>query len=169
MPKPSAARELKARILEILRENRVMSVATVRMDGWPQATLVGYAHDDLHLYFTIARNSQKLSNIRREPRISIALGHGAGERIRGLSMAAWAAEVTDVHEMQRISDLVLTRYPDANIFAPRAHAAALVRAVPELISVIDLTTGPGEPELVAVKRELAVEAVSDERGPPRLH
>ena len=27
----------------ILNSNRIMTIATVRPDGWPQATIVGYA------------------------------------------------------------------------------------------------------------------------------
>ena len=30
--------------LQILNDNRVMSIATVRPDGWPQTTIVGYAN-----------------------------------------------------------------------------------------------------------------------------
>src|SRR5665213_882310 len=94
--------ELKAKIIALLDENRVMTVATVRPDGWPQATMVGYAHDDLTLYFVVARTSQKLANIERDPRISIALGRlsieigqAGHDGIRGLSMAARVSEVTD--------------------------------------------------------------------------
>ena len=84
--------EAKAKIVELLNENRVMTVATLRPDGWPQATMVGVVHDDLTLYFAVARTSQKLANIRRDPRVSIALGHEELSRLRGLSMAAHAAE-----------------------------------------------------------------------------
>jgi nitroimidazol reductase NimA-like FMN-containing flavoprotein (pyridoxamine 5'-phosphate oxidase superfamily) len=39
--------DLKAKILELLDEHRVMAIATNRADGWPQATIVGYVHLDL--------------------------------------------------------------------------------------------------------------------------
>jgi hypothetical protein len=39
----------KVTILSILDENRIMSLATLRANGWPQVTMVGYAHDDLAL------------------------------------------------------------------------------------------------------------------------
>jgi hypothetical protein len=34
---------LKGRILALLGEHRIMTIATLRPDGWPQATTVGYA------------------------------------------------------------------------------------------------------------------------------
>ena len=39
------------RIVEILDRERIMTLATVRPDGWPQATTVGYVNDGLSLYF----------------------------------------------------------------------------------------------------------------------
>lgn len=157
MPTPDLRPDLKPTILDILAENRFMVVATVRPDGWPQATVVGYAQDDLKLYFAVSRESQKLANIAREPRVSIALGHEGGEWIRGLSMAAFAIEVRDLHEIDRVNQLIRERHPDVSTFAPRSANAALLRATPVLISVIDLSTGPGQPTLVKVGRDLSVE------------
>ena len=146
----------KAKILELLDENHVMSVATVRPDGWPQATLVGYVHDDLTLYFAVARISQKLANIALESRISIALGHDTADRIRGLSLAAHAAEVTDLAEVERLNALMRDRYAERSLLWPREASSAILRARPSVISIIDLAKGPGEPELVEVSAEATV-------------
>lgn len=43
--------------LQILNDNRIMSIATVRPDGWPQSTIVGYANEGWRLYFLIYRTS----------------------------------------------------------------------------------------------------------------
>ena len=51
--------ELKNKVLRLLDEHQFMAVATLRGDGWPQATMVGYVHDDLTLYFAVALASQK--------------------------------------------------------------------------------------------------------------
>jgi len=146
----------KAKILELLDENHVMSVATVRPDGWPQASLVGYVHDDLTLYFAVARISQKLANIALEPRISIALGHDTEGRIRGLSMAAHAGEVTDLTEIERLNALMQGRYAERRLLWPREASSAILRARPSVISIIDLAKGAGEPELVEVSAEATV-------------
>ena len=41
----------RRRILQLLDAHRNMTIATLRPDGWPQATTVGYANDGLTLYF----------------------------------------------------------------------------------------------------------------------
>ena len=43
--------ELQARIVDILARCVDMTIATVRPDGAPQATVVSFAHDGLTLYF----------------------------------------------------------------------------------------------------------------------
>ena len=36
--------EIKEKILSLLEQHRIMTIATLRPDGWPQATTVGYAN-----------------------------------------------------------------------------------------------------------------------------
>ena len=54
---------LRQEILSILRAGSEMTVATVRPDGYPQATTVNYVSDDLVIYFGCAAESQKVQNI----------------------------------------------------------------------------------------------------------
>lgn len=150
---------LKQEILAVLDENRVMCVATLRPDGWPQATLVGYAHDDLTLYFAVARTSQKLSNIQHDSRVSIAIGRDAGRETRGLSMAAKVTEVTEYDEVARLNAILHTRYPEQGVFAPREASAALLKASPKLVSIIDLSRDGGRPQLVTLETETSVRPV----------
>ena len=155
-PADPADTDLKTTILAVLDENRIMAVATARPDGWPQATIVGYMHDDLTLYSAVARSSQKFANIEREPRVSIAIGQDRPDRIRGISMAARVFEVTDPEEVARLNRLITQRYPEQAVFAPREASAAILRATPKLISVIDQSKGPGQPQLVEVVNETFV-------------
>ena len=89
---PAMMPRLKALILRLLDEHRVMTIATNRPDGWPQVTTVGYVNDVFLLYFFVARNTQKYANILRDPRVSIAIGSDAPDPkdIRGLSLAGLA-------------------------------------------------------------------------------
>ena len=48
---------LRQKILAILNEHRLMTVATNRPDGWPQATTVGYVNEDLIIYFLCGSQS----------------------------------------------------------------------------------------------------------------
>jgi general stress protein 26 len=151
--------EARTKIVKLLDENRVLSVATLRPDGWPQATMVGFVHDDLTLYFAVARTSQKLANIQRDPRVSITLGRQEPHRLRGLSMAANAAEVMDLEEIARLNALIEERYPYETVFSPRAASAAVILVLPIVVSVIDLARTPGEPDLVSLNPELSVHSV----------
>jgi general stress protein 26 len=161
MAAPAAT--LEHRILQILAENRIMGVATLRADGWPQATMVGYLHDGLTLYFAIARTSQKLANMLRDPRISLAIGRHApeGGDLRGLSMAATAAEVTDADAVRRLNIMILERYPEQAIFSPRGASIAVIKASPVVISVIDPASGLDQPVLLRVDPETGALLASD--------
>ena len=37
--------EMEQPAITILNANRIMTIATVRADGWPQTTMVGYANE----------------------------------------------------------------------------------------------------------------------------
>ncbi len=146
-------RAIRLKILAVLGENRIMSIATLRPDGWPQATLVGYAHHDLTLYFVVGASSQKLRNIQREPRVSIAIGRDSPDHIRGLSMAALASVVTDFDEVERLNDLIAERCPQQILFAPRQASSAVLCAKPTIISVIDHSKEPGQPDVLRVTQQ----------------
>ena len=152
--------ELKTKVLQLLDEHQFMTVATLRSGGWPQATMVGYVHDDLTLYFAAALVSQKLSNIARDGRVSIALGHSEPMRLRGLSMAAHAEPVTLSLEIEAVNELLRERYRGRVAFSPRETASVLVRAEPKVISIIDVGKGPGEPELISVSDDGEVRRIA---------
>ena len=62
---------LKRRILGLLDEHRIMTIATLRPDGWPRATTVGYASKDLTIYFLCGKDSQEAANLARGDRVSV--------------------------------------------------------------------------------------------------
>jgi nitroimidazol reductase NimA-like FMN-containing flavoprotein (pyridoxamine 5'-phosphate oxidase superfamily) len=66
------------RIVDLLDSHRIMTIATLRPDGWPQATVVGYVNEGLTLYFLCGLDSQKAANIARDERVSITGKKGSG-------------------------------------------------------------------------------------------
>ena len=141
---------LEKQIDAILDQNHVMSLATNRPDGWPQVTQVNYLHDGRDLYFVVARDSQKLANIQRDNRVSIALGGTAARsRCRGLSMSAHVIEVSDLGEVAHLNQL-LWRSPDQNGFKPHPESAniAVLKARPHVVSLIDYSSPPGFSEII---------------------
>jgi nitroimidazol reductase NimA-like FMN-containing flavoprotein (pyridoxamine 5'-phosphate oxidase superfamily) len=63
----------RRKILKLLDQHRNMTIATLRPDGWPQATTVGYANDGLTLYFLCGLDSQKARNLALDDRVSLAI------------------------------------------------------------------------------------------------
>ena len=78
------------KILALLDQHRTMRIATLRPDGWPQVTTVGYANDGFAIYFLCGPDSQKPSNLARDDRVSPAIDDDPAQvmDITGLSMAA---------------------------------------------------------------------------------
>jgi hypothetical protein len=66
---------IRRMILTLLDQHRIMTIATLRPDGWPQATTVGYVNEGLTLYFLCGPNSQKAANLARNDRVSLTIDH----------------------------------------------------------------------------------------------
>ena len=144
---------LQTRILTLLDEHRIMSLATLRPDGWPQATTVGFAHSGLNIYFLCGRDSQKAANLARDNRVSATIDHDTDQvmEIKGLSIAAHARRITDPSEADRVLAMILARYSEQKDFEmpmPRASDMALFELKPVVISVLDYTKGFGHTDLV---------------------
>src|SRR5688572_29617514 len=138
--------EIRKKILTLLDQHRIMTVATLRPDGWPQATTVGYVNEGLTLYFLCGLDSQKAKNLAQDDRISLTIDHDTSDlmAITGLSMAAHAHAVTDRTEAERILAMLPLKYPDAPplpIKMPSPDEVRLFRVTPKVISVLDYTKG----------------------------
>jgi nitroimidazol reductase NimA-like FMN-containing flavoprotein (pyridoxamine 5'-phosphate oxidase superfamily) len=146
--------KLEQKILGLLDEHRVMTLATLRPDGWPQATTVGYVNDGFKLYFLCGLDSQKAANLARDDRVSLTIGNDPAQimEIRGLSMAAHAERVSDRGEAERVLGLLPLKYPRQDSFPlsmPKPEEVAIFRLTPTVISVLDYGQGFGHTDLVA--------------------
>jgi len=146
---------IRAQILKLLDEHRIMSLATLRPDGWPQATTVGYVNDGLTLYFMCGKDSQKAKNLARDSRVSLTIDRDTSDplAIRGLSMAATATPVSDQMQIQQTMRVMLPKkYPEYGSMMGTVDlsAVAVFKVTPEVISVLDYSKGFGHCELVAV-------------------
>lgn len=146
---------MKQKILALLEGHRIMTISTLRPDGWPQATTVGYVNEGLTLWFLCGLESQKAKNLARDDRVSITIDHDTPDilSITGLSMAARALRVSDRAEAQKVIAMLPLKYPDAppataQMKMPAPEEVALFRVVPEIVSVLDYTKGFGHTELV---------------------
>jgi len=145
--------EMRQKILKLLDEHRIMTVATLRPDGWPQATTVGYVNEGLTLYFLCGLDSQKARNIAMDDRISLTIDHDTPDimAITGLSMAARAQPVTDRKEAEKVLQMLPLKYADAPpmpMKMPGWDEVRLFRVTPVVISVLDYSKGFGHADLV---------------------
>jgi len=146
--------EIKRKILALLDQHRIMTIATLRPDGWPQATTVGYVSDGLTLYFLCGLDSQKAANLAHDDRVSLTIDHDTPDlmAITGLSMAARAQLVTDQAEAERVLGLMPLRYPAQTklpVPMPKPGDVRIFRLTPTVISVLDYSKGFGHTDLVA--------------------
>jgi nitroimidazol reductase NimA-like FMN-containing flavoprotein (pyridoxamine 5'-phosphate oxidase superfamily) len=153
---------MRQQIQTLLDTHRVMTIATLRPDGWPQATTVGYVNEGLTLWFLCGRDSQKARNLARDNRVSITIDHDTPDimSITGLSMAARAHRVSDRAEAEKVLRMLPLKYPDApastaQLQMPGPDDVALFRIAPEVISVLDYTKGFGHTDLVSCSSETA--------------
>jgi len=145
--------EIGRKILALLDQHRIMTVATLRPDGWPQATTVGYVNEGLTLYFLCGLDSQKAANLARDDRLSLTIDHDTSDlmAIAGLSMAAHAHRVDDPDEADKVLRLLPLKYPQqASLpFAmPKRDDVRIFRVTPTVISVLDYSKGFGHTDLV---------------------
>ena len=147
---------IRTQIIGLLDEHRIMSLATLRPDGWPQATTVGYVNDGLTLYFLCGRDSQKARNLMRNDRVSLTIDHDVSDpmAIKGLSMAAHAVLVPDQSQMQQTMRMMLPKkYPEyvAPMGSMDLSGVLIFKVTPVVISVLDYSKGFGHCDLVAVE------------------
>jgi Pyridoxamine 5'-phosphate oxidase len=144
---------LREEILSVLKGASDMTIATIRPDGYPQATTVSYVSDGLTIYFGCAAESQKAQNIAYNNKVSltVTLPYFNWEEIRGLSMGGRASPVTDTNEITRVSELLLRKFPQILKYALAGKKGVfLVRITPEVISVLDYRKGFGHTDLVTL-------------------
>ena len=132
--------------VQILGSHRIMAISTVRPDGWPQTTIVGYANEGFVIYFVIFRRSQKFANIANDDRVSIAVGDEPPDMRVATAVYAGArvSEVKDPLEREHAWWLLMQRHPNlVGTPKPDETTTALMRAECEHLSVLDYSKGLG--------------------------
>ncbi|MFA9460644.1 pyridoxamine 5'-phosphate oxidase family protein [Thiohalorhabdus sp. Cl-TMA] len=143
-------------ILDLLADHNILTLATVRPDGYPQAITVGYVNDGLTLYVGVGADSQKAANIAKDSRASLTVDRDYADwnKIKGLSMGGRAELVDDEAEIQRALDLMLKKFPQitellgSDESLAEMDEMALIRITPEVISVLNYELGFGHTEMV---------------------
>jgi general stress protein 26 len=139
-------------ILQQLQRHRVMTLATVRADGFPQATIVAFANDGLTLFIAVDSSSQKARNIRRNAKVSVAIGRDRSDwgKITGLSLAGHAHVLRRTDEIVWAKSRLLARFPQMKALGAADHFKGwtFIEIVPLVVSVLDYKKGFGHTELI---------------------
>lgn len=151
---------LKQKILDVLDDHRIMTIATNRPDGWPQATTVGYVNEGSTVYFLCGRDSQKAANLARDDRVSLTIDDDSEPlmEITGLSLAGHARPVADRAKAEAILRALIRQYDgDTSYTGPMPDVAALAiyRVEPTVVSVLDYSKGFGHTDLVSLTEPIS--------------
>ena len=157
-------RHIRHDIIRILDAGRDLTLATLREDGWPQATTVSYVNDGLSIYIGCSAKSQKAANMARDGRVSltVTLPYEDWDQIQGVSVGGQAQRVTDPDQMLAIGGLFLEKFPQVSqaFKADDEGELALFCVTPRVISLLDYRKGFGHTTLVrAAELEGALELI----------
>jgi general stress protein 26 len=146
--------KVKNFILELMGEHNIMTLATIREDGYPQATTVAYVNDGLTIYVVVSPDSQKVDNIKKCNKVSLTIDRDYEDwsQIKGLSMGAIAEIVTNPDEFERAIAILEHKFPQIGKMSwhPTAETVALLKITPKVISVLNYGLGFGHTDLVEV-------------------
>ena len=142
---------LRAKIIDVLKSQHLMALATVRPDGYPQATMVNYINDGLTVYFAADATSQKTGNIKINDKVSVAIASEATDfrKLRGLSLAGLAKRVADKQRAEELCLRLFRRLPQSRRFVPEdPDQLAVFEIEPIAISLVDYASGFGTSHLL---------------------
>ncbi|MDY6863296.1 MAG: pyridoxamine 5'-phosphate oxidase family protein [Thermodesulfobacteriota bacterium] len=144
---------IKDFILDILKSHNILTLATLREDGYPQANTVTYASDDLTIYFATDAKSQKVKNLKNSNnKVSLTVDREYRDwnKIKGLSMAATAEVLTGPGDIQKAMGCLVEKFPPLKEMPEPEEPMAVVKLTPRIISVLNYEMGFGHNELIEV-------------------
>lgn len=139
--------------IKILNTHRIMAISTIRPDGWPQTTVVGYANVGFDIYFMIFRSGQKFANLQRDDRISIAVTAEPEELkdLKAVYAGAHAGELVDEKERAEAWRLLMERHSNlAGFQMPDSRESVFMRARCKYVSVLDFSQGLGHRDQLTI-------------------
>jgi PPOX class probable F420-dependent enzyme len=98
-------------ISAFLEAGRDLQVASINADGTPHLVTMWYAMQDGEIAFWTYGKSQKIINLRRDPRLTVLVATGeVYEQLKGVSIQGQAEIVDDPDDVLRYGEAVYERY-----------------------------------------------------------
>ena len=111
MPKRrDAIRMSDEQIWQLIRQSKNLQVATINKDGSVQLTTLWFAVVDGAIVFETFTKSQKIVNLKRDPRISVLVEDGTTyDTLRGVSITGRAELIDEPARVERFAEAILTK------------------------------------------------------------
>jgi PPOX class probable F420-dependent enzyme len=94
-----------------LEAGRDLQVASINADGTPHLVTMWYVVRDGEIAFWTYAKSQKVVNLRRDPRLTVLVAAGeVYEQLKGVSISGRAELVEDPDDVMRYGEAVYERY-----------------------------------------------------------
>jgi PPOX class probable F420-dependent enzyme len=101
----------EAEVAELLRTSRTMTMATIGRHGAPHLVAMWFALVEGEVWFETKAKSQKVVNLRRDPRITCLVEAGETyDTLRGASLTGTASVVDDPEALWAVGVSVWERY-----------------------------------------------------------
>jgi PPOX class probable F420-dependent enzyme len=133
-----------AHIEQFLASKAVVVLATTQADGSPLGVAMWFVHDADALTMVSVADTQKIRNLRRDPRVSVVAEAGTGSDIVGVTIQGRAEFVGESVQRRGLVDRLLTKYhPHLETRwkgRTMPHDRAMFRIVPTRVTSWGLTT-----------------------------
>lgn len=97
-------------IWQFVAQSRNLQVATLNRDGSVQLTTLWFAVVDGAIVFETFTKSQKIVNLRRDPRIAVLVEDGTTyDQLRGVSINGRAELIDDPSEVVRYAEAIVAK------------------------------------------------------------
>lgn len=128
--------ELRNKILEVLKRNRLASLATIK-DGKPWVRYMVMTNKGLELYATTFASSRKVKQIKANDNIHITIGGDPNNwKAPYLNIQAAAEVLTDIETKKEFWNDMLRQF----FKGPDDPTYAVIRISPQLIEYTDAET-----------------------------
>ena len=137
------ADDLEKQIAEFIGKCHLCTIATVSADGQPSASTMYFKNSGLDIYFNTGKDSEKIRNIRENPRVAIVMqGDGptpqSDRNIKGIQCTGKASVLPD-DDTSGVPMTVMARHNAFNSVKP--GESVVVKVSPEKIYMIDYSKG----------------------------
>jgi len=98
------------RIQRFLATKEIVVLATIGADGAPLATPMWFLHDASTLTLISVETTQKVRNLRRDPRLFVVAESGTRGDVRGVSVRGQAEFLAESAERRALATRLLDKY-----------------------------------------------------------